>query len=147
MTEQVGTGERHAQCLCGSVKLIAQQAATHVGACHCASCRRWSGGPLMTIQCGSSVQIDGLEHVGIYNSSAWAERGFCTQCGSNLFYRLKETGEHYVMAGLFADNNHLIFSDQVFIDEKPAFYEFANQTTQMTGPELFAQVMAAKDAD
>ena len=23
-------------------------------------------------------------------SSAWAERGFCKNCGSHLFYRLKE---------------------------------------------------------
>ncbi|MGH1361190.1 MAG: GFA family protein [Burkholderiaceae bacterium] len=147
MTNLRAGRERQGQCLCGAVRLTAKQAAASVGACHCSTCRRWSGGPLMTIHCGPQVDIDGQEYVGVYDSSPWAERGFCTQCGSNLFYRLKGTGDHYVMAGLFSENEQLVFADQVFIDEKPAFYDFANQTKNMTGPELFAQVMAEKDSD
>jgi hypothetical protein len=33
----------------------------------------------------------------------------------------------------------IIFDHQVFIDEKPGFYCFANETHTMTGAELFAQ--------
>lgn len=32
-----------------------------------------------------------------------------------------------------------VFDHQVFIDEKPDFYAFANQTRKPTGAELFAQ--------
>ena len=147
MTEQTETSERSGQCLCGAVRLTATHADNHVSACHCASCRRWSGGPQMAINCGSSVSIEGQEHVAIYDSSRWAERGFCSKCGSNLFYRLKGNGEHHVLVGIFDDFRNLNFTDQYFIEEKPAFYEFTNQTKNMTGAELFARVLASKEAD
>ena len=88
------TSERHGHCLCGSVKVTAKNASDHVGACHCKSCRRWGGGPFMEIDCGAEVQIDGGDNVSIFNSSDWAERGFCRNCGTHLFYRLKESGQH-----------------------------------------------------
>ena len=30
------------------------------------------------------------------------------------------------------------FTSQIFIDEKPAYYDFANKTHNMTGAEVFA---------
>ena len=45
--------------------------------------------------------------------------------------------------GLFDESAEPVFDHQVFIDEKPPFYEFANQTQNMTGEELFAQFMPA----
>jgi hypothetical protein len=41
-------------------------------------------------------------------------------------------------AGLFGDVEGYVFDHQVFIDERPGFYEFANKTKDMTGAELFA---------
>ncbi len=35
-----------------------------------------------------------------------------------------------------------VFSSQIFIDEKPAYYEFANKTHNMTGAEVFAAFRA-----
>jgi hypothetical protein len=40
---------------------------------------------------------------------------------------------------LFQDSQHLVLDHQVFIDEKPAFYAFANPTRNLTGAEAFAQ--------
>ena len=40
--------------------------------------------------------------------------------------------------GLFEDSAGLAFKGQVFIDEKPEYYEFANKTQNLTGAELFA---------
>ena len=51
------TTERHGHCLCGGVKITARAASNHVGACHCTMCRRWGGGPLMEIDCGTDVVI------------------------------------------------------------------------------------------
>jgi hypothetical protein len=130
---------RRGKCLCGAIKITAKNAGDKVGACHCKMCRRWGGGPFMEIDCGANISIDGEENVSVFNSSPWAERGFCTACGTHLFYRIKETGEHMVPVGLFDDDEGLVFASQVFIDEKPSYYRFANKTHDMTGAELFAK--------
>ena len=131
--------ERQGKCLCGAVAIKAKQASNNVGACHCNMCRRWGGGPLMAIDCGTDVSIEGQENVTVFNTSEWAERGFCGKCGSHLFYRLKQTGQHIMAAGIFDDGQGLQFDHQVFIDEKPSYYSFANETHDMTGAEIFAK--------
>jgi hypothetical protein len=102
-------------------------------------CRKWGGGALLVVECGSNVSFGGEENIGIYESSEWAERGFCKQCGSHLFYKLKQNGQYYIPVGLFAPAEGLVFDHQVFIDEKPEYYSFANETRNLTGAELFAQ--------
>jgi hypothetical protein len=37
------------------------------------------------------------------------------------------------------ENEGLVFDRQIFIDEKPEYYSFANETKNMTGAEVFAQ--------
>lgn len=130
--------ERRGKCLCGAVEVTATDARDEVGACHCRMCRRWGGGPYMEIECGSNVEFSGKQHIAVYDSSAWAERGFCKQCGTHLFYRFKKNGHHGVPVGLFDDESGLSFAHQVFVDEKPGYYDFANETHDMTGPELIA---------
>lgn len=127
------------RCLCGAVSLTANNAGSDVGACHCQSCRRWGGGPFMEVDCGSDVEWNGTEHIGIYNSSDWAERGFCRECGTHLFYRLKESQQHMVPVGLLDDDASRSFKTQVFVEEKPGYYAFANKTEDLTGAELFAK--------
>lgn len=123
-------------CLCGAVTLTTASMNKSLGVCHCGMCRKWSGGPYLAVDCGLDVQIEGEEFVEVYNSSDWAERGFCKKCGSNLFYRLKEISQYVVSAGIFGDQP-LHFDHQVFIDEKPDYYSFANETKNMTGAEVF----------
>jgi hypothetical protein len=93
----------------------------------------------MEVDCGTEVVFSGADHITVYRSSEWAERGFCQRCGSHLFYRLKATRQHMVPVGLFDACEGLVFDQQVFIDEKPAYYDFANETENMTGAELFAK--------
>jgi len=131
--------ERRGHCLCGAVKIKATDVGKDVGACHCKMCRRWGGGPFMEIECGKNVVFKGEENIAVYNSSDWAERGFCRQCGTHLFYRFKKTGHHGIPIGVFGDDPALSFEHQVFIDEKPSFYAFSNKTKDMTGPELIAK--------
>lgn len=130
---------RQGHCLCGSVTITAAHSGNDVGACHCHMCRRWGGGPFLELNCGSEVVIDGNEHVTVFNSSAWADRGFCSKCGTHLFYRLKDADEYMVPVGLFDKDAGLVFDHQVFIDEKPSYYSFANSTLEMTGAEVFAK--------
>ena len=132
------TKDRSGQCLCGGVRITAKGVNNSVGACHCDTCRRWGGGPFMVMECGSDVSVDGPEHLSIYDSSPWAERGFCSKCGSHLFYRLKDATQYYIPVGLFDADKDLVFDQQVFIDEKPGFYRFANKTKDLTGAEIAA---------
>jgi hypothetical protein len=135
------TDKREAQgsCLCGAVRITAKAASNKVGACHCGMCRKWSGGPLLSVDCGGDVVFEGADNIGIFDSSGWAERGFCKRCGSHLFYKLKAEKLYSMPVGLFGDSRDLVFDQQIFIDAKPAYYSFSNQTANMTGAEVFAQ--------
>ena len=127
------------KCLCGAVKVKAKTMSTHVGACHCSMCRKWTGGPLLAVDCKSDVEFEGKENVSVYNSSEWAERAFCSKCGTHLYYRLKEQDLYIMLAGLFDTDAKLHFDHQIFIEEKPEYYSFANETKNMTGEEVIAQ--------
>lgn len=136
--------ERRGKCLCGAIQITAKNASSNVGACHCGMCRRWGGGPFMEIDCGADVSFDGEEDIRVFDSSPWAERGFCSKCGTHLFYRLKETKQHMVPVGVFEHDENLVFESQVFIDEQPPYYRFENKTQNMTGAELFAKYAPPK---
>lgn len=125
-------------CLCGAVHIEVADAAASVGACHCGMCRKWGGGPLLAVECGAEVELSGEENIALFASSEWAERGFCKRCGTHLFYRLRQGLQYHVPAGLFDESPDFSLDQQIFIDEKPAYYGFANNTRDMTGAEVFA---------
>ncbi len=131
--------EGSGSCLCGATRIAAKNVSKNVGACHCSTCRKWGGGPLMAVDCGTDVSFEGEENISVFDSSKWAERGFCNKCGSHLFYRLKESKQYIMAVGLFDDDKLFVFDHQVFIDEKPSFYRFENETNDMTGAEMFAK--------
>ncbi|WP_435101778.1 GFA family protein [Arhodomonas sp. AD133] len=133
------TKTRRGHCLCGAVAIEAAAVDNDMGACHCSMCRKWVGGPLLAVECGRDVRIDGDANVSVFPSSDWAERGFCSRCGTHLFYRLKESGEYMIPPGLFDDGDDWVFKHQIFIDEKPPYYAFANETRDLTAAEVFAQ--------
>lgn len=127
------------KCLCGAVKVTAKSVKENLGACHCSMCRKWNGGPFFAVDSGTEVVFEGKEFIQSYNSSARAERGFCKQCGTHLFYKLKEKKQYIVSVGLLDNITNYNFDHQIFIDEKPAYYSFANKTENMTGAEVFAK--------
>jgi hypothetical protein len=139
--------EAKGRCLCGAVGVLARTMSTSLGACHCAMCRKWTGGPLMTVDCGQAVTFEGEDDISVFDSSPWAQRAFCRKCGSHLYYRLKDANQYVVPAGLFEDTGGLVFEQQIFIDEKPPFYCFGNETRNLTGAEVFALYAPAPDKD
>jgi len=126
-------------CLCGSVQINAPSLHRELTACHCDMCRKWAGGPLLSIDCGTDAIFEGEEFITVYNSSDWAERGFCKKCGSGLFYRLKEKNQYYIPIGLFENYEGIEFVEQFFIDKKPEYYSFSNKTHTMTEAEVWAK--------
>ena len=131
--------ESRGSCLCGAIRITGNSVSKNMGACHCSMCRKWGGGPLLTVDCGAEVSFEGEENISVFSSSEWAERGFCNKCGSHLFYRLKERNQYIMPLGLFDNDKSFVFDHQIFIDEKPSFYSFANETSDMTGAEVFAK--------
>lgn len=127
------------RCLCGAVTVRGEAKHAHVDACHCSMCRNWGGGPLICVECGDSVTLEGKQHVTVFDSSDWAERGFCSHCGTHLFYRLKDGGLYAVPVGVLEPGTTWEFTKEIFIDQKPDYYSFANPTQKMTGEEVFAQ--------
>lgn len=121
-------------CLCKAVNFQAKAASHEIGVCHCKMCRTWSGGPYVGIDCGTDVSFAG--EITRYNSSDWAERAFCTRCGTHLYYKFKDSGQIIMPAGLFSDTEKFEMDHQIFIDEKPEYYDFANKTKDMTGAEV-----------
>jgi hypothetical protein len=125
-------------CLCGAVRFTAAPAKREIGVCHCGMCRRWSAGPFLALECGATLEVEDTTNLGVYRSSEWAERCFCKVCGASLFYRLVGKDFHAVSAEAFDDREGFVLASQIFIDEKPGYYDFANKTHTMTGAEVFA---------
>ncbi|TBW58906.1 GFA family protein [Marinobacter halodurans] len=123
------------QCLCGAVTIETSRR-ERVDVCHCGMCRRWSGGPMLAVHCGPDVRITGLDSVTVYTSSDWAERGFCSRCGTHLFYKFKGSGQYAMPAGFFQAGADFAMGSQIFIDRKPGYYDFANQTPMLTETEV-----------
>ncbi|TXZ74650.1 GFA family protein [Vibrio mimicus] len=122
-------------CLCGAIEVTAHDH-DKLDVCRCNTCRQWSGGPNLAVHCGSEVNFSG-ETPARYRSSEWAERGFCPICGTHLFYHSLPKNEYMLSAGLFRRDFEM--RSQIFIDQKPSYYEFSNDTVTLTGEEAFAQ--------
>jgi hypothetical protein len=131
--------DRSGSCLCGKVKFTATQLNPEFHACHCSQCRRWSGGPGLSVDAGG-VSFSDASTLATFDSSEWAERGFCTACGSSLFYRLKETGQYMISMGTLEDQSGLTLAGEIYIDEKPEGYDFAGKHSRLTGEEFLASM-------
>lgn len=127
-----------ASCLCGAVKITANEINPKFSVCHCDSCRGWGGGPFFALQCGTDVSIEGSEKVKMYESSSWASRGFCVDCGTHLFYKLNKSGDYNMPLGIFENLEGLEMDIQYFSDSRPDYYCFSNETKEMTRAEIMA---------
>lgn len=133
-------------CLCGKVTVCLEEKPAKIDACHCDSCRRWGSGPFFTLGSTREVTIEGDDAVAVYDSSEWASRAFCRNCGTHLYYFLKPTGQYMLSPGLFDKLDGLNLELQVFIDEKPAYYNFSEDSRKLTGAEvleMFARLQQA----
>ncbi|MCC5982465.1 MAG: GFA family protein [Oceanicaulis sp.] len=134
------------QCLCGDVRFTVALKNTHLDACHCSYCRAWcGGGPFLGVSCAEPPVFESEEAVGVYSSSEWGERVFCKNCGSTLFWRMKDGSSVSASAGVLDLGNEADLTLQIFVDEKPAYYKFANKTKMMTGAEVFAQFAGGQE--
>ena len=57
-------------------------------------------------------------------------------------HRLNEPKDYILPAGLFDSDEGLVFETQIFVDEKPEYYCFANKTNNLTGAEVIELAQA-----
>lgn len=132
--------ELQGHCLCGEVGVSIPELSEKITVCHCHMCQKFFGGPFLSLAgvLPKDVEISGEEQIQRYLSSEWAERGFCKQCGSSLFYHSLADDEYYFPAGLFAEIDQAKLTTEIFYDQKPAFFHFKESTEKLT-EEAFLQ--------
>lgn len=90
-------------CLCGAVEFHFDLPSKWCAHCHCSMCRKehgagyvtWAGfeAPAFHLDCGGGK-------LQWYESSAGASRGFCSICGSSMFFKSERwAGELHVALG------------------------------------------------
>lgn len=131
------------RCLCGAVSFSAEIEKTEHGACHCGMCRRWCGGPPLFNTPAKSVTFEGEDHITRYPSSSWAERGFCKQCGTLLFYFYKPMQGYSMAVGALDDAAAFRLTSEIFIDNKPDGYALAGDHPRWTEAETRAKFGAS----
>jgi len=128
------------RCLCGAVTFTAEGVEIDHSACHCGMCRRWAGGsPFFSVRT-KSVTFTGAEHITRFDSSEWAQRGFCSRCGTALFWYLKPKNAYAMSVGAFDDPSPFQVAIEIFIDRKPPGYELAGEHPRLTEAETFAKL-------
>lgn len=74
-------------CLCGRVSIEIRGELPAPDACHCTKCRKFSGHYFVSADVPrDAVTVSGQEHISWYESSPKVRRGFCSNCGSSLFF-------------------------------------------------------------
>ncbi len=95
------------KCLCGAISYFMEFPSKWAAHCHCTICQRAHGAALVTWVSAEASQVTIYDQDGLlawYASSHEAERGFCSRCGSSLFFRsLKWPGELHISQVNFTD--------------------------------------------
>lgn len=76
-------------CLCGAVRFEIDMPPKWCGHCHCHLCRRAHGAPLVTWfgVDKEHFRFASDETLRWYRSTPEARRGFCSRCGSTMFFQ------------------------------------------------------------
>ena len=121
-------------CLCGKIQITIKEIDAHITVCHCQMCQKFHGGSMIALApCRRDQVVFEDEQMRWYASSAWAQRGFCGQCGSSICYFAKETNHYYFAAGLFPDLSEAKLTEEIFTKDQPSYLHFAEQTIRWPG--------------
>lgn len=126
-------------CLCGAVRYESKEPPTEGYYCHCTMCRKHYGGLF-----AAAVRIPGValeftkSQPKYYRSSAWAKRGFCSDCGSPVAFFFEGDPDAWISVGSLDHpedwpmTKHASWgqSIHVFIDTKIPWYEISDGLPQ-----------------
>lgn len=111
-------------CLCGSVEYELEGELRPSISCHCTQCRKTSGHFWSATQVPDErfrlIKEEGLKW---FRSSDWAQRGFCQNCGSSLFWRMDGEGATSVASGTLEDDGDLVPGRHICMGTKGSYYK------------------------
>lgn len=111
-------------CLCGGVTYEVHGELRPVVVCHCTQCRKQTGSFMhATAAQDADLRIAASAALKWYQSSKGARRGFCSECGSVLFW--KADGKDYtaIAAGSLDGKTGLSVEGHIFCDNAGDYYE------------------------
>ena len=111
-------------CLCGKTRFEIVGELRPVVSCHCGQCRRWHGHFAAYTAVGKDrLTITRGESFTWYRSSDQAQRGFCRDCGSSLFWQPDGRNHLAVAAGALDAPSGLQTARHIFVADKGDYYE------------------------
>ena len=121
-------------CLCGAVRYEIRGPLRDVINCHCSMCQRLHGA-FGAHSKARKANIAILEDKGLawYATSERARRGFCRQCGSNLFWEPAGQDATGIVAGTLDQPTGLETMGHIFTAEKPDFYDLSDDLPKFDG--------------
>lgn len=124
----------HGHCVCGAVHITLKEYGSFVYTCHCDTCRRMNSGPVLSVDPGPKENVvfeEGEDKITIYHDEE-VERGFCSVCGTTIFWHNPEQNHYCMNAEMFDDIiPSASFELELFYDMKPAYYSFAGNRKKL----------------
>lgn len=118
-------------CLCGAVRFEVMGELAPPTACHCSKCRKHTGHyEAGTDVPRSALTVFGEEEVGWYHSSEKVRRGFCTICGSSLFFDPIYRDWVGICMGAFDTPTNTHLAMHIFVADKGDYYDIADGLPQ-----------------
>jgi hypothetical protein len=115
-------------CLCGSIRYRVGGAPLSSGVCHCRSCRRAAGAPMLpyvTFPIAHFSLIKGQPAE--FQSSPPVTRSFCSRCGTSLTYRHADYADRIdVMSCTLDDPERFPPTLHIWTSHKPAWIKIAD---------------------
>ena len=111
-------------CLCGAIRYRATAAPIRGVICHCTMCRRHSGAPALSFvhfPARSFTWVRGKP--ALYQSSEFAQRGFCANCGSTLSMHEEVLADRMLIAvGSLDEPNRVQIDDHVWTKDQISWF-------------------------
>ena len=118
-------------CLCGAVKFEVDAGLPPPVACHCTKCRKASGHYNVSAEVkNDALTIHGAENLTWYASSEKASRGFCSTCGSQLFFDPPHRDWIGVAIGAFDGPTGTSLGMHIFVADKGDYYDLTDGLPQ-----------------
>ena len=118
-------------CLCGAVRIEVEGPLGAPDACHCTNCRKQSGHYWASTDVPrDAVSITGAEKLSWYRSSEKVRRGFCSTCGSVLFWDVDGRAKLGISMGSFDAPTDTRLAMHIFVVDKGDYYEIADGLPQ-----------------
>jgi hypothetical protein len=110
-------------CLCGQVRYEVRGVLRNVIACHCVQCRRTSGHFVAATACRrQAFTLVKNETLKWYGAISGFRRGFCSACGSSLFFEEEDAERVSIAAGSLDAPQGLTIAAHIFASEAGDYY-------------------------